>query len=137
MRSKARCEASSPNFGYLGGAPHGKTPLLFFVILLASLVPFRTSPQSLQVSESQNLEMCVEGFSECNWNELSTQQRQWVKQSTEDRNFEDCFNGSFECDATKLDAGQKLDVVRAKHDRDLQNCLDGYDDCKLKSPDGV
>ena len=43
----------------------GKRHLVVFVVLIASLVPFRTAPQSIQISQAQNLQMCLEGVSEC------------------------------------------------------------------------
>ncbi|MGB7848945.1 MAG: hypothetical protein WBL63_25250 [Candidatus Acidiferrum sp.] len=108
----------------------GKRPLVVFVALLASLVPFRTAPQSIQISQAENFQMCLEGVSERNWNQLTPQEQHAVKQSTEDRNLEDCFTGPPECDASKLSPQQKLEIARATHDRNLQNCLDGYDECK-------
>ena len=109
----------------------GQRPLVVFVALLASLIPFRTAPQSLQISQSENFHLCLEGVSECNWNQLTPQERHAVKQSAEDGNFEDCFTGSRECDATKLTMQQKLEITGANHNHNLQNCLDGYGECKL------
>ena len=89
----------------------GKRPLVLGVALLASLLPFRTAPQSIQISQAENFQMRLEGFSDCKLNQLTPQERQAVKQSAEDRNFEDCLTGSPECDANRLSSQQKLEVT--------------------------
>jgi hypothetical protein len=108
----------------------GKRPFLLFVFLLAALVPFRAFAQRASHSPSENLEMCILGFSECNSNKLTPQEREWVKQSNEDRNFEECLTGSLDCNKSKLNPQENVQILRSELDRNLQTCLDGYEGCR-------
>jgi hypothetical protein len=102
----------------------GKRVLILLPILLVGVLPFRTAPQTLQIAPSQNLQMCLEGFSACNASRLSPQERQAVKQSTDDDNFEGCL---------KLNAPEQKEVADAEYDGNLQNCLDGTGTCDRSS----
>jgi hypothetical protein len=52
--------------------------LIFYFVLAAGFAPFKAAAQSIASPRLENLESCLEGFSDCNYARLHPQERQAV-----------------------------------------------------------
>jgi hypothetical protein len=100
-------------------------------VLLSVLAiwPMGSIAQSYEPSNSQNLEECLQGFSDCNMKQVDASEQQLVAQALRDQNFQDCYFGFSNCNSTNLTAPESSLVARAARARNLKNCLVGIGDC--------